>query len=138
MRDKLTYVALLLIAALAVHARTQQKVEDPAIKKKVPAAVEQHIKQDAQLKGGYFLRDAKENAVRDLKFDYVHQGVERTEAGEYVVCVDLVDQSKNRLDVDFWLKPIGTGDLTVSKIRIHKVNGVEQKAETAPGATKNP
>lgn len=112
MKDKMTYAALLLIAALAIHVRAQQKVEDPATKKKVQAAVEQHIKQDAQLKGGYLLRDPKDNAVRELQFDYVHQGVERTNAGEYVVCVDLLDQSKNRLDVDFWLKPSGTGDLT--------------------------
>ncbi len=136
MKGNLTCAVWFLIAGLAMQAHAQQKVEDPATKKKVQSAVEQYIKQDAELKGGYFLRDPKENAVRDLQFDYVHQGVERTTAGEYLVCVDLLDQSKNRLDVDFWLKPTGTGDLAVLKIRIHKVNGVERKAEAAPSATK--
>jgi hypothetical protein len=74
--------------------------------------------------------------VRDLKFDHVHQGVEQAEAGQYAVCVDFLDQSKKRLDVDFWLKSAATGELEVSKIRIHKVNGVERKAEPSPGETK--
>ncbi len=138
MKDKLTCTALLMITAMAIHAQAQQKVEDPATKKKVQEAVEQYIKQDTQLKGGNFLRDAKENLVRDLKFDYVHQGVERTEAGQYSACVDFLDQSKNRLDVDFWLQPTASGDLQVSKIRIHKVNGVERKAEAVPAEVKKP
>lgn len=138
MIGKLTCTALLLITALAIHAKAQQKVEDPTTKKKVQEAVEQYIKQDAQLKGGTFLRDAKANVVRDLKFDYVHQGVERTGTGQYAACVDFLDQSKNRLDVDFWLQPTASGDLEVSKIRIHKVNGVERKAVAAPAGAKKP
>jgi hypothetical protein len=136
-KDKLTYVTFLLLAVAAIYAQAQQKVEDPGTKKKVQAAVEQYIKQDTQLKGGYFLRDLRDNTVRDLTFDHVHQGVEQTPAGEYVVCVDLLDQSKNRLDVDFWLKPAGAGDLAVSKIRIHKVNGVERKSDPSPGISKD-
>ncbi|MBI3670919.1 MAG: hypothetical protein HY237_14205 [Acidobacteria bacterium] len=137
MKARFTCAAVFLIAALVSHAQTPQKVEDPATKKKVQTAVEQYIKQEAELKGGFFLRDAKDTSVRDLKFDHVHQGLEQTGAGQYAVCVDFLDKRKNRLDVDFWLKPTAARDLQISKIRIHKVNGVERKAEPGSSGSKN-
>ncbi|MCI0622138.1 MAG: hypothetical protein L0387_10805 [Acidobacteria bacterium] len=136
MKKELACATVLLAMALAASGQAGQKVEDPATKKKVQAAVEQYVKDEAQLKGGFFLRDSAKGEVRDLKFDYVHQGLEKTAAGEYAVCVDFLDQSKRRLDVDFWLKPTASGDLQVSKIRVHKVNGVEQKGEGTGNPTK--
>lgn len=140
MRAKSFYVAAILSVALVglSNAQTKQKVDDPATKKKVHDTVERYVKQEGQLKGGFFLRDAQENAVRDLQFDYVHDGVERTEAGQYLVCVDFLDPAQKRLDVDFWLEPTSSGDLQVSKIRIDKVNGVARKAEATPGELRKP
>lgn len=129
MKKQFTCAALFLAMVLAAHGQEKQKVEDPATKKKVQAAVEQYIKEEARLKGGLFLRDTAKSEIRDLKFDYVHQGLEKTAAGEYAVCVDFLDPAKNRLDVDVWLKPAASGDLQVSKIRVHKINGAERKPE---------
>lgn len=129
MKTQFTCAALFLAMALAAHGQEKQKVEDPATKKNVQAAVEQYIQDESRLQGGFFLRDNAKSEVRDLKFDYVHQGLEKTAEGEYAVCVDFLDQAKNRLDVDFWLKPEASGDLQVSKIRVHKINGAEQKPE---------
>lgn len=136
MKRALACAVLLLVMGLAVQGQTAQKVEDPATKKKVQTAVEKYLKEEAQLQGGFFLRESTKGGVRDLQFDYVHQGLEKTEAGEYAVCVDFLDQAKRRLDVDFWLKPTASGDLQVSKIRVHKVNGVEPKAEGSGNPTK--
>ena len=41
--------------------------------------------------------------------------------------VDFQDRAKNRLDLDFSLKPTPSGDLEVTEIKIHKVNGAERK-----------
>ncbi len=136
MKRELACATILMAMAFAAFGQAGQKIEDPATKKKVQTAVEQYIKDEAQLKGGFFLRDSSKGEVRDLQFDYVHQGLEKTTAGEYAVCVDFLDQSKRRLDVDFWLKPAASGELQVSKIRVHKVNGVEVKSEGSGNSTK--
>lgn len=127
MKRSLTLGFALVVALLAsAAAEGNKKVSDPATATKVRSAVEQHVKQEEQLKGGFFLRDPQEKAIRDLKFDHVHQGVEKTPDNRFVSCVDFVDQNNDRLDVDFYLEPSGN-DLKVSKVKIHKVNGVERK-----------
>ena len=43
------------------------------------------------------------------------------------MCVDFLDRSKNRLDIDFSVKPSPSGELQVTDIKIHRVNGAEPK-----------
>jgi len=64
-----------------------------------------------------------------LRFDYVHDGVEPLPGNQYRVCVDFLDQSKKRLDVDFYLSPTPAGDFRVSKIKVHRIDGVAPKEE---------
>ncbi len=123
--------AVFLLSVLAGLAEEQAKQAEakPDVVGKVRAAVERYVQQDQQLKGGFFLRDPKDSEVRELRFDYVHKGVERTPDNLHLVCVDFLDRSDNRLDIDFYLKPAPSGELQVSKIKTHKVNGVERKEE---------
>lgn len=126
-------IAILTIALLIGSLTTPSQAllaegqVQPEVAAKVRSAAENYVKREGVLKGGFFLRDAKSNQVRDLRFDYVHKGVDPAPRNEYAVCVDFLDESKNRLDVDFYLKPTGSGDFEVTKIKVHKVNGVEQK-----------
>jgi hypothetical protein len=115
--------------ALAGHSRPEGEEVNPEVAAKVRNAVGSYVKQEANLKGGFFLRDSKNNEVRDLRFDYVHSGVGPAPGDQYRVCVDFLDQSKKRLDVDFYLKPTDWGGFEVSKIRIHKVDGVAQQEQ---------
>ncbi|MBI2187134.1 MAG: hypothetical protein HYU37_08400 [Acidobacteria bacterium] len=98
----------------------QSSKPDPV---KVRAAIDRYVQQEAKLKGGFFVRDAQENQVRDLTFDSVHQDIESTPENLQVVCVDFQDRAKNRLDLDFSLKPTASGDLEVTAIKIHKPGG---------------
>lgn len=120
-------IAVIGLMALAGHTQPAGDEVKPEVSAKVRTAVEDYVKKEANLKGGFFLRDAKSNQVRDLRFDYVHKGVDPAPGNEYAVCVDFLDESKNRLDVDFYLKPTDSGDFEVTRIKVHKVNGVEQK-----------
>lgn len=103
-----------------------QKPADPQAAK-VRAAIEQYIQHDTKLKGGFLLRDPKEHQVRELTLDFVHNGLESGPAGTQVMCVDFLDRSKNRLDIDFYVKPSPSGELQVTDIKIHKVNGTARK-----------
>ena len=107
-----------------VPASQDQPAPDAA---KVRAAVEQYVQQDTKLKGGFLLSDPEQDQVRNLTFDYVHDAVEPASGNQQVVCVDFLDQNKDRLDVDFFLAPAPSGELEVTDIKIHKVNGVERK-----------
>ncbi len=119
-------VTAVLLGGWLTHApvAAQSSKPDPA---KVRAAIDRYVQQETKLKGGFFVRDSQENQVRDLTFDSVHQAIESTPENLQVVCVDFQDRAKNRLDLDFSLKPTASGDLEVTGIKIHKVNGVERK-----------
>lgn len=110
---------------VAVFGQSQKSADPQAAK--VRAAIEQYVQQDTKLKGGFLLRDPKEQQVRDLALDFVHSGLESGPGGTQVMCVDFLDRSKNRLDIDFFVKPAPSGELQVTDIKIHKVNGTERK-----------
>jgi hypothetical protein len=126
---KETILSLAVIGLLALGGQAQAAGDEvkPEQAAKVRAAVEKYVKQEAALKGGFFLRDAATGQVRDLCFDYVHDGVNLTSENEYRVCVDFVDPSKNQLDIDFDLKPSASGELEVTQIKVHRVKSGEKK-----------
>lgn len=131
MTRKLTSIGVILMGAwlglFPASADQQTKATDPQGDAKVLAAVEQYVRNDTKLKGGFFLSDPQEKQVRDLTFDFVHKSVDARPGNLQVVCVDFLDRAKNRLDIDFFLKPTPKGNLEVTDIKIHKVNGVERK-----------
>lgn len=92
----------------------------------VKTTVEGYIKGAASTDGFFVMFDSLENRERKLSFSYVHEGFNKTETGEYAVCVDFteeIDGKMDTLDVDFFLKPVEGGMLSVVKKVIHKVNG---------------
>lgn len=115
-----------LVAYTPFRAQAQ-KPGDAPVAAKVRAAIEEHIARDTKLKGGFFVRDAKDQRVRDLALDHVHAGLEPGPGGLQVMCVDFLDRNKDRLDIDFYVKATASGDLQVADIKIHKVNGTTRK-----------
>ncbi|MBI1955250.1 MAG: hypothetical protein HYS38_02545 [Acidobacteria bacterium] len=128
MRVRVTLGLLLSVSFLMVllswHAASAQVKSEEAAE--VRAAAENYVKQEEQLKGGFFLR-GPDKVTRDLQFDFVHKDVERTPKNQNVVCVDFLDQNKKRLDIDFYVSPNASGAYEVKQIKVHKIDGVEQK-----------
>jgi hypothetical protein len=118
--------ATVLLGAWLMQApvAAQSSKPDPA---KVRAAIDRYVQQETRLKGGFFVRDPEENQVRDLTLESVSREIESKAGDVQVVCVDFQDRTKNRLDLDFSLKPTASGDLEVTAIKIHKVNGTARK-----------
>ncbi|MBI2821464.1 MAG: hypothetical protein HYX74_04515 [Acidobacteria bacterium] len=110
-----------LLAGATLFLPAQQSVSSEQ-KASVTKAITGYVQQDQQLKGAFLIKDKKAAAVRELKFDHIHSGVEKREDGGYVACVDF-KEGNQVLDLDFYLKPAASGELQVSDIRIHKIDG---------------
>ena len=124
--------AFAIVAGLVAWApmgvtRAQAQTVSPEVAANVRSAVEQYVKHDIEVKEGFFLRDPLEQRIRDLSLDFVHDGVEPAAGGLHVVCVDFLSVNRERLDLDFYVGRSDTGDMQVSKVVIHKVNGAERK-----------
>lgn len=128
MRKEVVLGVAVLTGLMALSGRTQPAGEEvkPEVAAQVRGAVEEYVKKESELKGGFFLRGLNSGEIRDLRFDYVHDGVEPLSENQYRVCVDFLDESKKRLDVDFYLSPTPSGEFRISKIKVHRVNGVKQ------------
>lgn len=111
---------LLLSVAVAFVAPAEEVSAEK--KTAVKKAIAAYIQRDQAIKGAFLIKDNNSNAVRDLKFDHVHDGVHPVEGGQYYACVDFKEGEKV-LDLDFYLKPTSSGDLEVSNIVIHKIDG---------------
>lgn len=116
-------IAWIPMGAISAQAQTVSS----EVAADVHRAVEQYVKHDIELKEGFFLRDPQEQRVRDMALDYVHDGVEAAASGLHVVCVDFLSANRDRLDIDFYVGRSDAGDMEVSKVVIHKVNGTERK-----------
>ncbi|MBI4455783.1 MAG: hypothetical protein HY644_07780 [Acidobacteria bacterium] len=116
-----------LMTAASLLVLAQQSVS-PQQKAAVSKAITDYVQRDQQLKGAFLVKDKKAGAVRELKFDHVHSGVDKTADGRYVACVDF-KQGNKVLDVDFYLKPATSGELQLSDIRIHKIDGKDVSGE---------
>lgn len=102
--------------------------DDPTIpvaeKLKIKTAMKNYIFSNSTVNGNYLIQDEKIKKVRTLKFGHVHKGVVKHNDG-FLACVDLLD-GKSVLDLDFIVNIEG-GEYKVSKIAIHKVDGIKRK-----------
>ncbi len=124
MKTRLLYVVMLTLATGLALAQDKAKA-GPDESAKARAAIQKYVETDQKLKGGFFLKDAKTDKIRDLKFEKVHAAVEKVN-NQYVACVDFTDRNGERLDLDFQLEPAQGGDLKVSEVKIHKVDGAKR------------
>jgi len=121
---------IMLIMAFILSIRpislAQEKDRNEKQKKEIKAAIEQYIKNDQNLKGGFFVKDAKEGKVLDLSFEELHRGVGQGEDGTSVVCADFKDEKGKLYDLDVYVKKAGAA-WSVEKVVIHKVDGEARK-----------
>ena len=88
------------------------------------AAITGYIKNDSNLKGGYFcIFDAQAKMPLALTLEKVHQDkLAKVSEGLYFACTDLKATSGKIYDLDFFMKE-GPHGLEVSEVTIHKQDG---------------
>lgn len=120
----LNFVVLLAIftfVSVAHAAEGKGEGVSEQAKSAVKSAIKEHIDAKTASQGGiYVLEDAKKGQMK-LKFDYIHEGVNKQE-NQYVSCVDFIDAQKNAYDVDFFIVE-KDGKYSVDKVSVHKEKG---------------
>ncbi len=119
----LVSAGLLLGSACAPQPAQEPKPE--VTDAQVRQAIADYIQGDAELKGGFYLYDPEAEGPVELEFDYVHEGVTRTEAGQYFACVDMRRGDGAVYDLDVYLEESEEG-LRPARVVIHKVDGEER------------
>ena len=107
--------------------------DDPSIpeaeKAKIKTAMADYIKSNSTRKGNFLIQDAKTKKTMHLKFDHVHKGVVVHHDG-FLACVDML-MGSTVVDIDFVVSK-EEGEYRVSKVAIHKVDGVKRKGHLDP------
>ena len=95
-------------------------------------AIQKYVQDTTQDEGVYYVDDEVTGDTRELTLDHVHDKVGK--AGDYdYACADMKDdKSGELLDIDFDVESYD-GELEVTDVRIHKVNGKERYAYDASG-----
>lgn len=137
-------VALLILAMglLAIGCRRAWAPEHPSEHPTAPVqptiasltneslarAIENYIKMDSKLKGGYFLvYDTVAKMPLVLTLDRVHKDkLARVQEGCYFACADFETADGVMYDLDFFMEGKSVEDLHVVEISIHKQSGVER------------
>lgn len=100
-----------------------KRVQEEVTFRDVATVISDYIEKDEVLKGRFMIYDEKNDMVRHLNFERLHT-VNQLDTGSFFVCADFEDQNGNKLDIDFYIDTdTEDGDLEVSKLLIHKVNG---------------
>lgn len=116
-----------LLVAQAVTARAQHVPAPPAppanvVTADIAAGIERHIEERTRAGGGTFALDFSDRQLR-LKLVRIHmEYLANLGPGSHFACVDLVDDSGDVFDVDFFL--VGEpGAMKVTETTVHKLNG---------------
>ena len=94
---------------------------DDLASKAVREAAEEHVRASG---GEMSFDDPTGDGQLTLTFDHVHDGVQATEGGRQVVCVDFKSADGTLYDVDFYVdRSEGSDALLVEDAVIHKASG---------------
>jgi hypothetical protein len=106
------------------HPKEHPKTSAAVTKEAMAEAIENYIKKDSALKGGYFtVYDAQAKAPLALTLDKVHQDkLAKVSDGLYFACSDFKATDGKMYDLDFFMKGADSG-LEVSEVMIHKEAG---------------
>ncbi len=94
-------------------------------KEALSVAIENYVKEQAKIEGGYFLfYDAREDKALALTLDKVHKDrLSRIKDDVYFACADFRANDGTMYDLDIFMKGESPAQLKVTAITLHKKNG---------------
>lgn len=105
--------------------------EKSALEKQYPAIVTAFVQAEVKASGqGFVLRDEKTGQNRILKLEKIHRDkIVMLQDDLAFACVDFrqIRGGADKLDLDFYVSRIKGGPWKVSRVLVHKVNGVALK-----------
>ena len=125
MRRLTALVSAVLVCGACVRADAEPEVDlvRSAVTAEIKAGIEKHIERETERGGGYFQFSSGGKEYR-FKLVRVHtEYLSRLGPERHFACVDLVDESGDVYDTDFFLS--GKPDaMTVTETTLHKLNGI--------------
>jgi hypothetical protein len=121
-RKSLGVIAAGLLLGLALGSLAMAD-DDPSIKGQLRQNIQTSMKRfirSETIDGTFYLYDPVEGKLLRLKFDKLHEGIERS-AGFYASCADFIDQAGRKIDVDMLVRDSG-GKLITTQAIVHAVN----------------
>lgn len=106
-------------------ARSATKKHTPVTKEEMAKSIEQYVKKDAALRGGYFLvYDTVAKKPLALSLEKVHhERLSTVTPQTYSACVDFKTPEGKAYDLDLFMKGPDKDHLAVTEISIHKESG---------------
>lgn len=144
MRNKIALMSLLALFAagntlLAEHPhehpsehpsehpkKSKKAARKPSITMKdLAKAIEKYVKDDSDLKGGYFLvYDPVGKKTLELVLDKVHkERLAKVSENTYFACADFKTPEGKVYDLDIFMKGSSADSLTVTEVSVHKEDG---------------
>ena len=132
-----SFLPALVVTALGAGLALAQEHPKEHPKGKTPSAVTKedladvitdYVKNDAELKGGYFLvYDSVAKKPLALTLDKVHrEKLTRVAENTYFACADFKTQEGTSYDLDVFMKGPSKDKLTVTEVSVHKEEGKER------------
>jgi hypothetical protein len=121
-RKSLGLIAAGLLLGLALGSLAMAD-DDPSIKGQLRQNIQTSMKsfiRSETIDGTFYLYDPVEGKLLRLKFEKLHEGIERN-GGFYASCADFVDQAGRKIDVDMLVRDSG-GKLITTQAIVHAVN----------------
>ncbi len=122
------FILVVLLSFAGCQKTEEAREEAPTATltdEQVVQAIEAYIAGNLAADSTFAVEDTLENRTRNLKLDYVHTTVHRTDDGKYYACADMTEGAQ-KLDLDFYVVVEDTTP-KVSEVLIHKVDGVVRK-----------
>ena len=88
-------------------------------------SIEKYIQQDVELKGGFFIFDAKNDEVLNLTLSKIHrERLSNVGNDTYFACADFQASNGKIYDLDVFMIGKSQDNLVVTEITVHKENNV--------------
>jgi hypothetical protein len=112
------------------HAQEHPQGQQPSgiSKDDLADAIQNYVKREAALKGGFFLiYDKDTDRTLALTLDQVHrERLAKVSDGAYFACADFKTQEGKTYDLDIFMKGPNKDKLEVTEISVHKEDGKER------------
>jgi hypothetical protein len=104
-----------------LHSADQKQQQKKYYVEDIKKAMSEHIKNQTDEDGIFYLYDDKTGENLALRFQKIHDPVRVIDSNTYFACTDfkLVGEENKLYDLDFWMSPVD-GVLEVFKTKIHK------------------
>ena len=126
------FILLLISLAFLFSEHPEHPSEHPTTKKEsqltiaeLAISIENYIRNDINLKGGFFVYDKNNKEILDLTLMKIHKKRLSNIGGDtYFACADFKASNGNVYDLDVFMTGKSQDNLDVTEINVHKENGI--------------